>query len=49
MFQSETKYKIFVAKIEFYFHENENHFHVNGFALGLALKQKIGTTRKWPV
>ena len=26
-----------------------NHFHVNGFALSLVLKQKLRTTRKWPV
>ena len=26
-----------------------NHFHVNGFALSLVLKQRLGTTWKWPV
>ena len=25
----------------------ENHFNVNSFALGLALKQRLGVTRKW--
>ena len=27
----------------------KNHFHINGFALSLALKQRLGATRKWPV
>ena len=27
---------------------NKNHFHVNGFALSLALKERLGRTRKWP-
>ena len=26
-----------------------NHFHINGFALSLVLKQRLGTTGKWPV
>ena len=26
----------------------KNHFHINGFAHSLALKQRIETTRKWP-
>ena len=26
-----------------------NHFHVNGFALSLALKQRLEATRKWPI
>ena len=33
---------------EFYLHDNKNHFHNNGFARSLALKQRLGTTRKWP-
>ena len=24
-------------------------FHVNGFALSLALKQRLGATRNWPI
>ena len=24
-----------------------NHFHISGLALSLALKQRLGTTRKW--
>ena len=26
-----------------------NRFHINGFALSLAFKQRLGTTRKWPI
>ena len=26
----------------------ENDFHINGCALSLALKQRLGPTRKWP-
>ena len=27
----------------------KNHFHINGFALNLALKVRLFGTRKWPV
>ena len=27
----------------------QNHFHINSFALSLALKQRFGTTRKLPM
>ena len=30
------------------FHANQSHFHKNGFALSLALKQRDKGTRKWP-
>ena len=33
---------------EFYLKENENHFHVKGWALTLALIQRFGGTQKWP-
>ena len=26
----------------------KSYFHINGFALSLALKQRLGTTQKWP-
>ena len=26
-----------------------NHFYISSFALSLVLKQRLGTTRKWPV
>ena len=34
---------------EFYLHDNKNHFHNNGFARSLALKQRLGATRRWPI
>ena len=34
---------------EFYLHENETHFRINGFALSLALKQRLGATWRWPI
>ena len=35
---------------EFYLCENKkNHFHINSSALRLALKQRLETTRKWPI
>ena len=27
----------------------KNHFHINGFALSLALKVRFFGTRKWPI
>ena len=27
----------------------KSHFHNKGFALGLILKQRLGTSRKWPI
>ena len=35
--------------MQFHFHANQSHFHNNGFALRLALKQRHKGTRKWPV
>ena len=35
--------------MQFHFHENRSHFHKNGFALRLALKQRHLGTRKWPI
>ena len=34
---------------QFLFHANNSHFHNNGFALRLALKQRYKGTRKWPI
>ena len=28
---------------------SKTHFHMKGFALGLGLKQRQKTTRKWPI
>ena len=35
--------------MQFHFHANQSHFHKNGFALKLALKQGHKGTRKWPI
>ena len=35
--------------MQFHFHTNQSHFHKNGFALRLALKQRHKVTREWPV
>ena len=35
---------IFV-QMRFFLHENKNRFHINGFALSLALKQRLGKFR----
>ena len=36
--------------MKFHFHANQSHFHWNGLALRLALKQRHGKgTRKWPI
>ena len=35
--------------MQFHFHANQSHFHKNGFALRLALKQRYKGTRKWPI
>ena len=34
------------CKNEFYSHENKKRFHINGFALGLAQKQRLEATLK---
>ena len=46
-FQNEAKCKhYFCANAIFFFlHENKNRFHINGFALSLALKQRLGKFR----
>ena len=35
--------------MQLHFHANQSHFHKNGFALRLALKQRHKGTRKWPI
>ena len=32
-----------------HFHANQSHFHLNGFARRLVLKQRQWVTRKWPI
>ena len=48
-FQNEAKCEIFVAKMSFICIIIKNHFHINGFALSLALKVRFFGTRKWPI
>ena len=43
----------YIDNNEFYLHENgpvgETHFHLNGFARRLDVKQRQRVTRKWPI
>ena len=48
-FQNEAKCETFVVKMSFICIIIENHFHINGFALGLVLKVRFFGTRKWPI
>ena len=36
-------------RLQVHFHANQTHFHLNGFALRLVLKQRHKGTRKWPI
>ena len=56
LFQSESKCEAFHMEIYFIhmsmnqnFHVNKANFHMKGFALGLALKQRRNATRKSPI
>ena len=46
--QNEGKCNTFLVKMSFICKRIKNYFHVNGFSLSLALKQRLGATRKWP-
>ena len=48
-FQNGAKCETFVMKMSFIFIIIKNHFHINGFALSLALKLRFFGTRKWPI
>ena len=48
-FQNEGKCKTFIVKMSFICIIIKKHFHVNGFALSLALKVRFFGTRKWPI
>ena len=48
-FQNEGKCETFVVKMSFFCIIIKNHFHINGFALSLALKVRFFGTRKWPI
>ena len=48
--QNESKCKLsYENELQFYSHANQSHFHKNGVALGLALKQRHKGTRKWSI
>ena len=36
-------------KMSFHSHADKTHFHMKGFARGLALKKRQKTIRKWPI
>ena len=48
-FQNESKCETFVVKMSFICIIIKNHFHINGFALSLALKVRFFGTWKWPI
>ena len=48
-FQNEAKCETFVVKMSFICIIIKTHFHINGFALSLALKVRFFGTRKWPI
>ena len=48
-FQNEDKCQTFVVKMSFICIIIKTHFHINGFALSLALKVRFFGTRKWPI
>ena len=39
----------FHMKMSFHSHADKTHFHMQGFAQGLALKKRHKTIRKWPI
>ena len=53
LFQNESKCETIHMKmklhLQVHFHANQIHFHLNGFAHRLVLKQRHKGTRKWPI
>ena len=47
--QNEARCETFVVKMSFICIIIKNHFHINSFALSLALKVRFFWTRKWPI
>ena len=39
----------FVVKLSFIFVRIKNYFCINGFAISLAVKRRLESTRKWPI
>ena len=48
-FQNKAKCKTFLAKMSFIFMGMKTNFHINIVAVSLALKQRLGETRKWAI
>ena len=48
-FQNEAKRKFFLVKTSIICMEIKNRSQINGLALSLALKQRLGATREWPI
>ena len=49
LFQSEAKCETFHMQMSFQSLANKTDFHLKGFALDLALKQRLKATPKWPI
>ena len=41
--------KTFLVKMNFNCMRIKNYFYINSFALSLALRQRLGANRKWPI
>ena len=48
-FQNQANCKTFLVKMNFICMKIKSHCRINGFALSLALKQRLGATRKWSI
>ena len=48
-FQTRLSAKTFLEKMNFICMRIRTHFHIYGFALSLALKQRLRVNRKWPI
>ena len=47
--QKEATCKMFLVKMRFICMRIKSDLHINGFTLSLALKQRLGATRKRPI
>ena len=48
-FKKGAKCETFAVQMSFICVRIKSYFHIIGFALNLALKQRVGATRKWPI
>ena len=46
LFRTKATRKTFLVKMRFLRMRRNNHFHINGFTFSLALKERLGATRK---